>query len=232
MNDDEPTPTRANDAPSRRDLLRQMAAGAAALPAASALTRRLAVIDVPLADAEGAEIAAHAPRSGPRGTASDPDLLHPRRDWPRKLSAAELVTLTVLCDLIIPADEKSPSASAVGTPAFINEYVSHPTEERALVQVRGGLAWLDAESHRRFAKGFARATEAERTHIADDICHEKTAKPEFKAASRCFDLVRDLSASWFYSSDAGIKDLGYIGNVALPKWDGPPPEVLRHLGLD
>ena len=30
----------------------------------------------------------------------------------------------------------------------------------------------------------------------------------------------------------GMTDLEYIGNVALAQWDAPPPEVLRHLGLE
>jgi hypothetical protein len=43
--------------------------------------------------------------------------------------------------------------------------------------------------------------------------------------------VRDLTAVGFYTTDAGMKDLQYIGNMALPKFTGPPPEVLKHLGL-
>ncbi|MBI3790142.1 MAG: gluconate 2-dehydrogenase subunit 3 family protein [Gemmatimonadetes bacterium] len=222
----------SKDHPSRRDALRTLAAGAAALPVAGALGRRAlpTLADAP-APPDGAEVPATAPHTGPRGTPSDPDLLHPKRDWPRKLNATEMVALTALCDTIIPADAHSPSASAVGTPAFINEYVSHPNQERDLVRVRGGLAWLDAESHRRFARPFGRLAEGEKTQLCDDLCYLPKAKPEFRAAARFFDFVRDLSAAWFYSSDAGMKDLQYIGNVALPRFDGPPPEVLKHLGL-
>lgn len=218
---------------SRREALKSLAAGAAAMPVATALGRRLLPLapEGPAPEADGTEIAADAPRTGPRGTPSDPDLLRPRKDWPRKLLPGELATLAVLCDLIIPADEHSPSATAVGTPAFINEYVSHPTMERDLVRVRGGLAWLDEESRKRFGTTFTGATAAQRTALCDDLCYLPKAKPEHKAAARFFDYVRDLSASWFYSSDAGMRDLKYIGNVALPKFEGPPPEVLRHLGL-
>jgi hypothetical protein len=135
--------------------------------------------------------------------------------------------------MIIPADEKSPSASSVGVPAYINEYVSAPYDwaERALVRVRGGLTWLDVESGKRFAKPFIALTTAQRTLICDDICHVPTAKPDFQAAARFFDQIRDLTASGFYTSDAGMKDLQYVGNVPLAKFDGPPVEVLRRLGL-
>ena len=221
---------------SRRDALKQLAVGAASLPVAGALGARA----LPLAPApeeatatNGTEIGANAPRSGPRGTASDPDLLHPKKDWPRQLTVGELATLTVLCDTIIPADAQSPSASAVGVPAWINEYVSHPGDgsQRDLVRVRGGLAWLDAESRARFGRPFATLVDGERAPICDDICYLPTAKPGFRAAARFFDLVRDLSSTGFYTTDAGMKDLGYIGNMALPKFDGPPPDVLKHLGL-
>ena len=28
-----------------------------------------------------------------------------------------------------------------------------------------------------------------------------------------------------------MRDLGYVGNVPVPSWDGPPAEVLERLGL-
>ncbi len=178
--------------------------------------------------------ATHAPvLGGPRGTLSDPDLLHPKAPWPRKLSAHELATLAVLCDTIIPADARSPAASTVGVPAYINEYVSAPYEGqmRDLVRVRGGLAWLNTESNARFGKGFTGLTAAERNLVCDDICYLPRARPEHQAHARFFDLVRDLTATGFYTTDAGMRDIQYIGNVALPRFDGPPPEVLRYLGL-
>ena len=173
------------------------------------------------------------PVAGPRGTPTDPDLLHPKKDWPRKLSPAELAALTALVDTIIPADAKSPSASAVGVPAWINEYVSasYEGQMRDLIRVRGGLAWLNVEATRRFGRTFVRLTSAERNQICDDICYLPNAKPEFQSAARFFDLVRDLTAVGFYTTDAGMKDLQYIGNMALPRFTGPPPEVLKHLGL-
>lgn len=208
----------------RRDALKAIAA-ATGLPI---LANTLA--------AQGPQVPAAAPqrpRAGPRGTPTDPDLLHPKKDWPRKLSAHELATLAVLCDTIIPADTRSPAASTVGVPAYINEYVSAPYDGqmRDLVRVRGGLAWLNTESGERFGKPFDRLSGAERRQICDDICYLPKAKPEFQAAARFFDLVRDLTATGFYSTDAGMKDLGYIGNVALPKFEPPPAEVLKKLGM-
>src|SRR4029079_1481674 len=121
-----------------------------------------------------------AVRTGPRGTPTDPDLLHPRASWPRKLSAHELATLAVLCDTIIPAGAQSPSRSAVGVPAYINEYVSAPYDGqmRDLVRVRGGLAWLNTESGDRFGRPFHLLSADQRARICDDICYLPDAKPE------------------------------------------------------
>lgn len=209
---------------SRRDALKAVAAASGLV----AVTGKVQAQQAPAAAS-----AQQAPRVGPRGTPTDPDLLHPRAPWPRKLSARELATLSVLCDTIIPADATSPAASAVGVPAYINEYVSAPYDGqmRDLVRVRGGLAWLNTESSARFGKTFAQLKDSERTQICDDICYLPKAKPEHQAAARFFDLVRDLCSTGFYTTDAGMKDLKYIGNVAMPRFDGAPPEVLRHLGL-
>ncbi len=213
----------------RRAAIKTLASTAIALP----------VIQAPLAPAApgtpepSAPTEEAAPATGPRGTAWDPDLVRPKVRWTNKLTAAELSTLTVLCDMIIPADSKSPSASAVGVPAYINEVVSAPYDwaERDLVQLRGGLAWLNTESRRRFERTFTRLTIAQRTAICDDICYQPKARDEFKGAAKFFDRVRDLTAEGFYTTDAGMKDIGYVGNVALPKFEGPPPAVLKHLGL-
>lgn len=209
----------------RRDALKAMAAATGLPVLASSLAAQT--------PQPTSRPAVQFPVVGPRGTPTDPDLLHPKKDWPRKLSPAELATLTVLVDTIIPADAKSPSASAVGVPAWINEYVSAPYDGqmRDLIRVRGGLAWLNVESSKRFGRTFARLTEAERQQICDDICYLPNAKPEFQSGARFFDLVRDLTAVGFYTTDAGMKDLQYIGNMALPRFTGPPPQVLRHLGL-
>lgn len=219
----------------RREALKVITAAAAGAAMADGLLPSAADAQQPVTPGPKPRTAASTapPKTGPRGTLTDPDLLNAKANWPRLLSASELLTLSALCDMIIPADDKSPSASAVGVPAYVNEYVSAPYDwaERALVRVRGGLTWIDVESEKRFGKRFAAATSAQRTQICDDICFVPKAKPEFQAAARFFDQIRDLTASGFYTTDAGMKDLQYIGNVALAKFDGPPPEVLRKLGL-
>ena len=171
-----------------------------------------------------------------RGYGSDPDILRhykPGELWPLTLTDAQRRTAAALCDVIIPADEFSPAASAVGVVDFIDEWISapYPKQRADREVVLPGLAWIDEEAHKRFGRGFAELAATQHAAICDDICHEPRAKDEYKAAARFFDRVRDLTAEGFYTTDAGMKDLGYVGNVPMAKFDGPPPEVLKHLGL-
>lgn len=209
----------------RREALKALAASAGALP-----LLEVAGLDAQQA-APAASPAAHPPVR-PRGDAWDPDLTHPRPGtWPRKMGAGELITLAALCDTILPADSRSPAASAVGVPAWINEYVSYEGNQNALVRVRGGLMWLNLESNRRFGRPFPRLTAAERTRICDDICYLPNAKPELRAAAVFFDLVRDLAMVGFYTTREGMRDLGYIGNVALPGFPEVSAEIRQRIGV-
>jgi hypothetical protein len=164
----------------------------------------------------------------PKSYGTDPNLHTKVIPWERILTEQELKIVTVLGDTIIPADDKSPAASAVGIPDFINEWVSapYPAQVADSKQVREGLKWIDAEAQRRFSKGFADLDEKQIQAICDDICSPAKAKPEFKKAASFFSKFRNLVAGGFYSTPEGWKDIGYIGNVAMPVFPGPPPEVL------
>jgi len=207
----------------RRDVLRML--GVAAIAGRT---------DAARGASGGAGAGQEPPAQGPAGTPSDPDLIRPKVWWSKTLTSGELTTLAALCDAVIPADDKSPSASAVGVPDFINEYASAPYESQRndLLRIRGGLRWLEAEAAKRFGKPFAEATASEQAAICDDICWLPNAKPELRAAAGFFDLIRDLAATAFYTTREGMKDLGYVGNTPLRRFDGPPPEVLERLGLD
>ena len=201
---DEPTPL------SRRDALKRVVG----------LSVALSALDLP----------AFA-QTGLRGIGTDPNLLQKEIPWPRVLTAEEKRTVTVLADLIIPADEHGPAASALGVPDFIDEWVSAPYEqqEQDLKVIRAGLGWLDGEARKRFGKGFAETAAEQQTAILDDIVKEGTDAR--KQAFSFFTLFRDRVAGGYYSTPEGWKAIGYVGNVPLPDFPGPPPEVLKHLGL-
>jgi Gluconate 2-dehydrogenase subunit 3 len=170
------------------------------------------------------------------GYGTDPNLIpasKPGKFWPLTLTAAQRQLAAVLADLIIPADEHSPGASAVGVVDFIDEWVSAPYSAQRDDQstVLGGLAWLDDEARRRNGRNFLRLEPADQAGICDAICSETSASSERRDAARFFALFRDLTAGGFYTTPVGRKDLNYLGNVPLTRFDGPDPALLRSLGL-
>ena len=171
-----------------------------------------------------------------KGYGLDPNLMETYNSgdlWPLTLTGAQRRTATALCDVIIPADDKSPAASGLHVVDFIDEWISAPydgqQQQREIVV--NGLIWLESESQKRFKDGFAQLSEAQQHAICDDICFAPKAAAEFRNAANFFSVFRDLTAGGFYTTPAGWKDIGYVGNVALARFDGPPPEVLKHVGL-
>jgi hypothetical protein len=171
-----------------------------------------------------------------KGYGTDPDLIKSYKAgalWPLTMSANERRAAAALCTVMIPADEQSPAAAELDVHVFIDEWISAPypdhAKDRALVVE--GLAWMDAESQRRFDRPFAEAAEAQQHAICDDICHLPKAASEFIQAATFFARYRDLTAGGFYTTPQGAKDLRFVGNVALASFDGPPPEVLKIVGV-
>lgn len=170
------------------------------------------------------------------GYGTDPDLMRlyrPGALWRLTFTASDRRTATTLCDVILPADADSPAASAVGVVDFIDEWISAPYPEQAGDRriVLEGLTWLDAESMRRFGRGFADSDAMSQSRICDSICYLPKAEPGFEPAARFFARFRDLVVGGFYTTPEGIRDLRYVGNVALARFEGPPPEVLRKVGI-
>jgi hypothetical protein len=140
----------------------------------------------------------------------------------------EMKTLRVLADIIIPRDDISGSATDAGVPDFIEFIVKDMPRHQ--LPMRGGLAWLDAQCRQRFGSDFVACSSPQQIEMVDEIAFPERATPEMKAGVRFFNLMRDLTATGFYTSEIGIKDLGYAGNTPN-QWDGVPQDVLDQYGL-
>jgi hypothetical protein len=173
----------------------------------------------------------------PAGYGRDPNLMDvhkPGDFWPLTFSAEQHRTVSALCDVLLPADERSPSASVLKVPDFIDEWVSapYPRQQQDRKVVLHGLVWLEAESKKRFGPAFMELNDTQKRRICDDICSIERAPSQFKTAAEFFRTFRNLTMSGFYTTPAGMKDLQYVGNVPLLQFEGPPPEVLKFLKLD
>jgi hypothetical protein len=147
-------------------------------------------------------------------------------------TAEEYDTVRVLADLIIPRDGRSGSASDAGVPEFMDYMMAdQDTLPEARTAMRGGLAWIDGECRRRFGKSFIDCAERERTELLDEIAWPARARPEMSHGVAFFNSFRDLTASGFWSSEMGIKDLRYQGNTFVPQWTGCSDAALRKIGV-
>lgn len=135
----------------------------------------------------------------------------------------EMATLTVLVDIIIPKDEVSGSASEAGVPAFLEFIVKDMPQHQ--VPMRGGLRWLDMESFKLHEKSFADSSREQQLALVDTIAYPSKAAGNKKQGVKFFSLLRNLTATGFFTSSMGVKDLGYVGNQPN-QWNGVPPEVL------
>jgi gluconate 2-dehydrogenase gamma chain len=150
---------------------------------------------------------------------------------PKFFNAREWRLVRVLSDYVIPRDARSGSATDARVPEFMDILLSdRDASDASKIAMRGGLAWVDNESRSRFSRMFVNATDAQRRQILDDIAWPAKAKPEFSHGVAFFNRFRDLTASGFFSSAMGWKDVQYIGNV-FHHWDGCPPAALQKLGV-
>jgi gluconate 2-dehydrogenase gamma chain len=146
----------------------------------------------------------------------------------RFFSDHEMATITVLGDIIIPKDEVSGSASDAKVPEFIDFIVRDMPQHQ--VPMQGGLRWLDLQCLNRYEKAFKDCSQQQQIEMVDQIAYPNKAKPEMKQGVVFFSLMRNLTASGFYTSEIGVKDLGYAGNTPN-KWNGVPDDVLKQYNL-
>lgn len=168
-------------------------------------------------------------------------------DYKRKfLNEHEWATIKRLAELVVPADEKGGSAADAGAVEFIDLLCSQ--SERLQRIYTGGIAWQDALMRTRFGAEFVAASEAQQIEMLDTLVaaeealrQDRDAQGDFSAdahyarfrdygiaersdltaAVRFFDWARKMIVDAYYTSEIGIKDLGYVGNDALSEYKVP-----------
>lgn len=140
----------------------------------------------------------------------------------------EMATITILGDIIIPKDDVSGSASDAKVPEFLEFIVKDQPYHQT--PMRGGLRWVDMYCLKNYGKAFKDASHEQQIALVDQIAYPKKAKPEMQQGVSFFNLMRNLVATGFYTTQIGYKDIGYIGN-APNQWNGVPDDVLKQYGL-
>ena len=141
----------------------------------------------------------------------------------------EMKTIAALCDIIIPKDDVSGSATEAGVPDFI-EFMAKDRPDYQ-TPLRGGIKWLDLQCMRRYDADFVSCKAEQQIEMIDEIAFPEKAKPEMQAGVSFFNTMRDLTACGFFTSKMGLADLGYMGNRPN-QWNGVPQDVIEEYGLE
>jgi gluconate 2-dehydrogenase gamma chain len=188
---------------SRRSLLKMLSTTAAG----SAL--RL----VPLAAAEKAHRMVNAEKAASSAGAYAPKFFAPQ----------QYETLCALCQAIIPPDQESSGAIEAGAPEFIDLLTSENKELQ--LQLGGGIMWLDSTCFERYGRSYLRCTAGHQKEILDLIAFRENAEssPSLRPGVEFFSTLRKFTADGFFTSEIGMKYLGYVGNTYLSEFPGCPP---------
>lgn len=146
---------------------------------------------------------------------------------PKNFTPQEWGTVRMLVDYIIPRDSHSGSATDAGVPEFMDVMLGLDTP--LIARHRNGLIWLDTECINRHNKFFTLITDAQRRQLLDDIAWPAKAPRSLMTGVNWFNSFRDFTASGFYTSKIGIKDVGYMGNTGVAEWKGCPAAAVNRL---
>jgi gluconate 2-dehydrogenase gamma chain len=142
---------------------------------------------------------------------------------PKFFPAQQYKTLQALCQAIIPSDSESGGAKEAAAPEFIDLL----TSENPKYQLRlgGGLMWLDGQCMDRYDKPYLDCSPEQQKDILDLIAYSKNAEkdPGLSQGVEFFAFLREMTADGFFTSEIGIKYLGYVGNTYLLSFPGCPP---------
>lgn len=136
--------------------------------------------------------------------------------------------LSTLVDIILPKDDESPAASEVGVVDFMEFMMKDQPGNQT--RMRGGLMWLDFEADEKYGKSFTELSNDQVIAMVEEVAWPEKAKPEYQGAVRWFNMVRDLTCSGYFSTEAGWKYIGYVGNQPNV-WDGVPQSAMDKHGF-
>ena len=187
---------------SRRDVLKTLAMGAAA----GSVLRV-----VPLHAAEYAHHMIAAEKTAAKAYTA------------KYFAAHQYKTLQTLCQTIIPPDADSGGAIEAGAPEFIDLLTSE--NKNYQLTLGGGLMWLDGTCSDQYGKPYLDCSAEQQKQILDKIAYRQNALADssLDQGVAFFSFLRNMTADGFFTSEIGIKYLGYIGSAFLKEFPGCPP---------
>ena len=136
---------------------------------------------------------------------------------PKSFTRHNFQTLKTLADLVIPG------ASEAGAAEFI-DFLSSRNPDLAAI-FNGGFGWLDVYMQKKYGADFLAAKPEQKTELLDKLAWKKNSTPETAPGEPFWTLVRNMVVDAYYTSPAGVKELGYMGNGAMSQFSVPAEAV-------
>jgi len=132
----------------------------------------------------------------------------------------EMKKIKILANLILP-----PSPIGNIEKAEVPEFIEFIVKDVPSLQktIKDGLNWMDFYCKNTFNNTFIESSENEQKKLIDTVAFPKNDKTKEEIF---FSTFRDLVVTGYFTSEVGIKDLGYKGNQPNV-WDGVPKEILK-----
>jgi gluconate 2-dehydrogenase gamma chain len=135
----------------------------------------------------------------------------------KKFTPHNFQTLRALAEIIVPG------ASDAGAAEYI-DFLASRNEELAAI-FNGGFAWLDHYMQKTYGADFLKASAANRTELLDKLAYTKNLTPETAPGEPFWRWTRNMVVDAYYTSPAGVKDIGYMGNGAVSVFTVPKEAV-------
>ena len=133
------------------------------------------------------------------------------------LDAHQNNTLIALADLIIP-ETNTPGAKAAQVNRFIDLLLAAESRERQQSFING-LSWIDGESQRRYGAAFVNAPADSQNELLEFLAYPMGASGwtgeaiAGQGGHEHFERLKNWVSEAFYTSETGMKSLGWDGNM-------------------
>lgn len=149
----------------------------------------------------------------PPGYGTDPNVVTPKSTWPRTLTLYERHFLAALSDIILPANGNEPAPSELGIEDFFDDWLSAPYAGNVAdrIQILTGLDTVNELATKLFKRDFLELPDTRKRKTLDQLISNGGTGQGF------FVRLRYLVVGAYFTSDAGMRIIGYLGNVPLQK---------------
>jgi gluconate 2-dehydrogenase gamma chain len=136
---------------------------------------------------------------------------------PKTFTQHNFETLKKIAEMIVPG------ASEAGAAEYIDFLCSRNDDLAAIFN--GGLAWVDHYMTTTHGLGFLQASDAHRTELFDKLAWSRNVTPDTAPCVQFWTWTRNIVVDAFYTSPAGVQDIGYMGNKILSSFSVPKEAV-------